>query len=77
MCRLFGANDAEGRSSFRSPNNRRNTAAASAPVRLPAWHVNERCAAGPGRRAGRLLRTGRLRGAGSPDRNPMSVAFVA
>jgi hypothetical protein len=36
-----------------------------ASVKLPAWHANERGAAGPMGRAGRLLRPGMLRGRGA------------
>jgi hypothetical protein len=76
MCRSLKANDVEGRFNFGSSNHRSITAVL-APAMLPAGHVNERCAAGPGGRAGRLLRPERLRGAGSPDRIPMDPAFTA
>ena len=74
MCHLLGANDVENR--FRS-RNRRSKTAASAQGQFADGHVDNKCAAGPMGRAGRLLRLGASRGAGSPGRNPMGVAFLA
>jgi hypothetical protein len=73
MCRLLGANDAENR--FRSRNRRRKTAA-SAQGQFPDRHVDDKGAAGPMGRAGRLLRLGASRGAGSPGRNPRDADIL-